>query len=281
MTKVTIPVEGESGPNIHLSINGEDRSQRVGVPFEADAGLRALLQQSHWSNEYYDRHPSWIIEGAIADFDFANNAYWYSEVVEVSEVLTQNTAWGTFIPARDIVPGQGLTTGVITSGNSNNVAYPVIEGAGLWDELNTLQAFTVLFEYVFDRGDGYAFVNSQVQALPSYSCYTTSYVETSGVNVGTTSMVNVYDPTLQIAASGEAGKFATVYDLAALTAICSINGQTGKSDLVGTGSFATANSLGLGMFATKTGSYNPKTTVSRIAILNAVDQTALNILTGE
>ena len=218
-------------------------------------------------------------KGVIADFDFANNRYWYNGEVGVSDVLVQNTAWGTFIPTRDIVPGQGLTTGVITSGQSNNIAYPVIQGAGLWAALKALGAFTIIFDYTFDRGNSYAFVNSQVQELPNYSVYSTSYVETSGVNVGTTSMVNEYDPALLIATNGEAGKFATTYNLTALTAICSINGQTGKADLIGVGSLASANSLGLGVFANKTGTYNPKSTVSRIRIFPAMSQVALNTLT--
>ena len=43
MSTVTIPSGGDSEPVVVIKVNGADVSQRVDVPFEADAALLAVL----------------------------------------------------------------------------------------------------------------------------------------------------------------------------------------------------------------------------------------------
>lgn len=52
MSTVTIPSGGDSEPVVVIKVNGADVSQRVDVPFEADAALLAVLDQSHLADDY-------------------------------------------------------------------------------------------------------------------------------------------------------------------------------------------------------------------------------------
>lgn len=54
--------------------------------------------------------------GVLFDADFTTGTYQVNGASAVlSDILVENTDWGNFDPAQDVVPGQGLTT--VTGGN--------------------------------------------------------------------------------------------------------------------------------------------------------------------
>lgn len=69
--------------------------------------------------------PDWVPAGAIIATDFPNGRYWRSDIglCAVGDIFEASITWGTaWTPETMIVPGIGLTTGEVTSGNPYTTA---------------------------------------------------------------------------------------------------------------------------------------------------------------
>jgi len=119
-----IPPGGDSEPDVVIKINGVDYSQRVGVEFEADATLQAVIESSHLMN---DASPPTVVPeaGAAAAvvIDFKNGAYSIGGVSQTQgQVLVEDSVdWGYIWDGSKVVAGVGFKFGADDSSSAGFV----------------------------------------------------------------------------------------------------------------------------------------------------------------